>query len=50
MAGSAVLAVWTFMMLTGGYRANSDWMDRLGRLLGFYWVMSIAVLGWPLTG
>jgi hypothetical protein len=49
MAGSAVTAVWTLSMLAGGYRAASDWIDRLGRLVGLCWVMSIPVLGWALT-
>ena len=50
MAGSAVTAVWTLSLLAGGYRAASDWIDRLGRLIGLYWVMSIPVLGWSITG
>jgi hypothetical protein len=50
MAGSAVTAVWTILMIVGGYRAASDWTDRLGRIMGIYWVMSPLVLGWTLTG
>jgi hypothetical protein len=49
MAGSAVAAVWTHSMIVGADRPASDWNDRLGRLLGIYWVMSLLVLGWTLT-
>jgi hypothetical protein len=50
MAGSAVTAVWTLSMLSGRYRSASDWIDRLGRLMGLYWMTSILALGWALTG
>ena len=50
MAGSAVTAVWTLAVLLGAYRASSDWLDRLGRLLGLYWMTSVLALGWTLTG
>jgi carbon starvation protein CstA len=50
MAGSAVTAVCTVSMIAREYRAAPDWNDRLGRLIGLYWVMSTLVLGWALTG
>ncbi len=50
MAGSAVTAVWTFLIIVGAYRGTSDWNYRLGRLVGIYWMMSLLVLGWTLTG
>jgi hypothetical protein len=37
-------------MLAGEYQAARDWLDRLGRLMGLYWVISTLVLGWTLTG
>ena len=49
LAGSAVTAVWTLQMMVGRYRAASDWIDRLGRLMGFYWVMTIPGLSWAFT-
>ena len=50
MAGGAVTAVWTVSLIAREYQAASDWTDRLGRVIGLYWVMSTAVLGWTLTG
>ena len=50
MAGSAVTAVWTLLIIVGAYRGTSDWNYRLGRLVGIYWMMSLLVLGWTLTG
>jgi hypothetical protein len=50
MAGSAVTAVWTLLMLVGRYRHALDWIDRLGQIMGLYWVLSLLVLGWIVTG
>lgn len=41
--GSAVLAVWMVLALSGRWRPESSWVDRLGRLLGATWVV-IALL------
>jgi hypothetical protein len=49
LAGSNVIAVWTVLMIIGGHRAASDWHDRLGRLIGLYWVMAILAVGWMLN-
>ena len=38
-AGCAVAAVWDFSILVRGYRVASDWVDRLGWLIGLYWVV-----------
>ncbi len=50
MAGSAVTGVWGVSIPTGGFRYASDWIDRLGRLLGLYWMSSLLAVGWHLTG
>jgi hypothetical protein len=50
MAGSAVAAVWTLSMMVGRYRPVADWLDRLGRLMGLYWVLSFPALGCALSG
>lgn len=50
MAGSAVTAVWILSLLAGRFRAAPDWIDRLGRLMGFYWIASTLIVGWTLAG
>ncbi len=50
MAGSAVTAVRGLSILVGGYRPASDWIDRLGRLIGLYWMTALLAMGWTLTG
>jgi hypothetical protein len=50
MAGSAVTGVWGVSIPTVGFRYASDWIDRLGRLLGLYWMCSLLAAGWSLTG
>ncbi len=36
--GSAVAVTWLLLWLGGGWRAESGWIDRLGRLLGVSWI------------
>lgn len=38
----AVLGAWLLLALSGRWRADPGWMDRLGRLLGWCWI------GWHL--
>jgi hypothetical protein len=49
MAGGGVTTVWALSMMAGQYRVSSDWSERLGRLVEFYWVMTIPCLGWVFT-
>ena len=49
MAGGAVTAVWALSVIAGAYRAVPDWNDRMGRLMGIYWVLSLLALAWTLT-
>jgi hypothetical protein len=34
----AILASWLLLALSGRWRAEPGWVDRVGRFLGFYWV------------
>ncbi len=36
--GSGVAVTWLLLWLGGGWRAEPTWIDRLGRLLGVFWV------------
>jgi hypothetical protein len=35
----AVAAIWVALALSGRWRAEKSWIDRTGRLLGWYWIM-----------
>ena len=39
-AGTAVAAVWVSQAVAGCWRPTADWIDRLGRFLGFLWILS----------
>jgi hypothetical protein len=43
--GCAVAAVWAFLALRGWWRAESSWIDRLGRFLGLFWLGTVP-FGW----
>jgi hypothetical protein len=36
--GSGVAVTWLLLWLGGGWRAEPTWVDRLGRLLGVFWI------------
>jgi hypothetical protein len=40
-AGFAIMAVWSFQAMSGSWRAENDWTDRFGRLLGTCWICSV---------
>jgi hypothetical protein len=35
----AVLASWMALAASGAWRAQPDWVDRFGRVLGAYWIL-----------
>ncbi len=37
--GSAVAAVWVLLALSGRWRPEKSWIDRVGRLLGVLWIL-----------
>jgi hypothetical protein len=36
--GLAVAVAWIFQALAGRWRPAPDWSDRIGRILGIYWI------------
>jgi hypothetical protein len=43
--GFAVLAIWTVLGLSVTWRAERSWVDRSGRALGAYWMISSVISG-----
>ncbi len=41
----AVATLWVILALSGRWRSEKSWIDRLGRLLGVYWIV-FPLLGW----
>lgn len=44
LGGLSVAVAWSVLWMNGRYRPEACWVDRLGRLLGFYWIASGLVL------
>ena len=44
--GSAVVGAWTTLLLSSCWRPENSWIDRAGRVLGVYWIGTIAVPFW----
>ena len=44
----AVTAVWLGMLLSRRWRPESGWIDRLGRVIGFAWLLYL-LFGWPFS-
>jgi hypothetical protein len=43
--GFALMGGWIALLLSGRWRSEPGWVDRLGRLLGINWI-AVAVLSW----
>ena len=43
--GLAVAAAWLGLFLSGRWRRSTDWIDRSGRVLGIFWIVSGLVWG-----
>jgi hypothetical protein len=41
----SVAAAWATLRLVGGWESEKGWIDRLGRLLGLYWII-YPILAW----
>ncbi len=46
--GFAVASAWLVLWANGRWRSQPSWADRLGRLLGLFWVLTIP-FAWPVT-
>jgi hypothetical protein len=38
--GGSVIAIWLFLLISGGWRSGGDWVERFGKALGAYWIAS----------
>jgi hypothetical protein len=39
-SGELVAVTWILLLATGRWRSESSWIDRAGRVLGVYWIVS----------
>jgi len=42
-AAAGVAGAWLILMLAGWWRPEPSWIDRLGRVLGLFWVVPYLV-------
>jgi hypothetical protein len=49
LTGFAVIGSWATLFLGGHWRAEPTWIDRVGRLLGAYWISAIFLPMWVYT-
>jgi hypothetical protein len=45
VVGAAVIVAWLVLVANGRWRPGPDWIDRVGRILGVYWILVPAMLG-----
>ena len=45
-ATTAVAAAWSLLFLSGRWRSDSGWLDRMGRLMGWFWLAIIPFSCW----
>ncbi len=45
-AGYVVAVTWLTLAITGRRRPEPGWIDRLGRILGVYWIVLVLMSGW----
>jgi hypothetical protein len=45
--GSAVAAVWLMLAISGRWRPQRTWIDRLGRVLGWVWILITTLTAVP---
>jgi hypothetical protein len=46
LVGVAVIASWMTLVLNRNFRPERSWIDRFGRLLGFYWIATLGIVVW----
>lgn len=47
--GSAVFVAWCLQIVAGRWRPEPSWNDRLGRLIGLYFLIASPIYVWSLT-
>lgn len=45
LVGFVVLMTWSLMGVQNGWRCKATWIDRLGRVLGFLWIVAGTISG-----
>ena len=45
--GFSVLAAWLVLVLNKMWRPEPSWIDRLGRVMGVFWIAMIPIFVWP---
>jgi len=46
MIGAAVAASWLLLVVSGQWRPERSWIDRFGRLIGWYWIAVLPLTSW----
>jgi hypothetical protein len=46
MIGAAVAASWLLLFVSGQWRPERSWIDRLGRVIGWYWIAIMPLTSW----
>lgn len=44
LGGVAIMAAWLTLMIGGRWRTEASWVDRLGRAMGIYWILTVLAL------
>jgi hypothetical protein len=47
--GAAVVGAWLVLLFTRRWRAERNWIDRAGRVLGLGWILAFMVASWFFT-
>jgi hypothetical protein len=45
--GFGVLVAWTMLAVNKSWRPEPSWIDRMGRIMGLFWVATIPFFAWP---
>ena len=46
LLGASVAACWIFLLASGSWRPERGWIDRAGRVLGWFWIATLPLTGW----
>jgi hypothetical protein len=46
MIGVAVAMSWIFLLASGRWRPERSWIDRTGRVLGWFWILMLPLTSW----
>jgi hypothetical protein len=46
MIGVAVGSSWVLLLVSGRWRPERSWIDRAGRVLGWFWIAILPLTGW----